>query len=347
MQRVATQRDHLQGRAFADRSAPDECAAEADWDVLLKTKLTAPLPRHALIDRPTVLSRLTTAFTGPLTLIAAPAGFGKTAALYDWLRRQQRAIAWVSLDASDNLPGRIWRYITAALHAACPAVHDDLLALLHTPHPHPIEAILIALINAITSASDDIILVLDDYHVIDTPAIHAAITFLIEHMPPQLHLVIASRADPPLPLARLRASGALSELRAADLRLTPEETGELLRQTMQRTITHDDIAALAAHTEGWAAGVQLIALAMNGHTDPQRFIASLCGGHPAILEYLTDEVLRQQPTTIQQFLLHTAILERLSGPVCDAVCDQQDSQAVLQALERANVLIAPLDDERR
>lgn len=285
---------------------------------MLKTKLALPIARPNLIPRLSLIAWMETAIRRPLTLISAPAGFGKTTLLYDWIQHSQQPVAWLSLDVGDNALSQLWRYGIAALHECYPAIDSHALAVLQAPQPRAIESVLIALINAIAAAPHAVLLVLDDYHVISNAAIHRAITFVIDHAPAQLHLVIASRTDPPLPLARLRARGILVELRAADLRMNHAESRAFLTQTMGLVLSAEDAAALSERTEGWIVGLQLAALSMQRRSDTYEFIAALRGSHHSILDYLTDEVLRQQPAAVQSFLLRTAILDRLCGSLCDA-----------------------------
>ena len=224
-----------------------------------------------------------------------------------------------------------------------------MLGVLQSPQPPPTESILTTLLNEITTIPDDFVLVLDDYHVIDAKPVDQALTFLLEHLPPQMHLVIATREDPQLPLARLRARGQLTELRAADLRFTPAEAAEFLNQVMGLNLSAEDIAALETRTEGWIAGLQLAAISMQGQQDATSFIKSFTGSHHFVLDYLVEEVLQQQPESVQTFLLRTSILDRLCGPLCDAVLldPPASGQATLEYLERANLFIVPLDNERR
>jgi LuxR family maltose regulon positive regulatory protein len=284
---------------------------------------------------------------GALTLVAAPPGSGKTTLLADWLRRQGRPVAWVALDEGDNDPVRFWAYAIAALDAACPGVGAEALAMLGTTQPGAPERALAVLINALAACGDEFILALDDYHVIASLPIHRTLLFLLEHRPANLRVVVASRADPPLPLTRLRARGELAEVRAADLRFTPEEAADFLERAMGLRLRSEVIAALDARTEGWIAGLQLAALAVRGGDDPARLVAAASGGHRHILDYLVEEVLERQPDDRRAFLLDTAILDRLDGPLCDAVTGREDSQATLEALEHDNLFLVPLDDERR
>jgi LuxR family maltose regulon positive regulatory protein len=314
---------------------------------LLKTKLYIPPVRPVLVPRPRLIERLNAGLQRKLTLISAPAGFGKTALAAQWISDlQSPVVAWLSLDEDDNDPARFFTYLIAALETVQADVGVDALALLQSPQPPPLQAVLTMLINSLTTIPADFVLVLDDYHVVEQQPIHDALTFLLDHLPPQMHLVIASRADPPLPLARLRTRSQLTELRAADLRFTPDEAAAFLNQAMGLSLSPEDVAALEARTEGWIAGLQLAALSMQGRDDIPGFIAAFTGSQHYILDYLVEEVLQRQPESIQAFLLQTSILERMTGPLCDALTDTGDGQTMLDRLEHANLFIAPLDDER-
>ena len=293
-----------------------------------------------------------------LILISAPAGFGKTTLVSEWLADCEQPVAWLSLDEGDNDPTRFLTYLVAALQTIAlskvegiaPKIGEGILAALQSPQPPSTEALLTDLLNEITAIPDNFILVLDDYHVIDSKPVDEALTFLLEHLPPQMHLVITTREDPHLPLARLRARDQLTELRAADLRFTPAEAAEFLNQVMGLNLSAEDIAALEARTEGWIAGLQLAALSMQGHQDTASFIKSFTGSHHFVLDYLIEEVLHQQPEDVQTFLLRTSILDRLCGPLCDAVLRfilSASGQETLEYLEHANLFIVPLDNERR
>jgi LuxR family transcriptional regulator, maltose regulon positive regulatory protein len=320
--------------------------ATPERDVLVATKFH--VPRAGFVPRPRLLARLAEGIGRGLTVVGTPAGFGKTTVLGDWARRSRRPAAWLSLDASDNDPARFWRYVAAALGRVRPGMDAPVVALLRGPHRPPLEAVATAVINELVSVPGEgaVALVLDDYHLIETSAVHESLTFLLNRLPPGLRLVVASRADPPLPLARLRARGQLAELRAADLRFTLAETAAFLREATGLDLPAESVAALQDRTEGWAAGVQLAALSLRGHADPARFVATFAGSHRYVLDYLTEEVLAGQPGPVQDFLLQTSVLERLCGPLCDAVTGQTDSQAQLEQLERANMFVVPLDEER-
>jgi LuxR family maltose regulon positive regulatory protein len=326
---------------------PPPADAAAERDVLLATKLHVPQSRPGFLPRPRLLERLAEATVRELVLACTPAGFGKTTLLGDWARRDPRPIAWLSLDEADNDPTRFWRYVAAALDGQGIGVGERLTPLLGGPRPAPPEAVVTALANTLAAHSDQVVLVLDDYHLIQAPPIHDSLTLLLERLPPQLRLVLASRADPPLPLARLRARGQLAELRAADLRFTTEETAALLGEVTGLELPAASLAALAARTEGWVAGLQLAGLSLQHHPDPAGFVTTFSGSHRYVLDYLTEEVLAQQPEQLVSFLLATSVLERLCGPLCDAVTGQADSQRLLEAVERANLFLVPLDEERR
>jgi LuxR family maltose regulon positive regulatory protein len=364
-------------------------------ELLLVTKLYIPRASHKLVPRLRLTGRLDEGMQRKLTLVSAPAGFGKTTLLAEWLKGRMPAprgqgglavsnyqstkVGWVSLDEGDNDPARFWTYFIAALETLHPGIDEGALGLLQSSSRPPIETVLTTLINAVATIPDDFALVLDDYHVIEAQPIHDGITFLLDHLPPQMHLVIACRSDPPLPLARLRGRGQLVELRAADLRFTPDEAATFLNQVMGLNLTAQHIAALEARTEGWIAGLQLAALSMQGREDTAGFIAAFTGSQHYILDYLMEEVLQRQTEIIQAFLLQTSILERMTGPLCDAVMAQaisdlpwptrqpalaraspgpvsvpgrggpggRQSQAVLDYLEHANLFVVPLDERRK
>jgi LuxR family transcriptional regulator, maltose regulon positive regulatory protein len=323
--------------------APAEGTAP-ERDVLLATKLHVPAPRPGFVARP----RLVGPLGGGLLLVCAPAGFGKTALLADWLRAGGRPVAWLSLDAGDNDPVRFWRHVVAALNRGARPGIGDRVASLVGPQVPSCQVLVTTLINELAAQPDEneIVLVLDDYHLIDAQQVHTSLTFLLEHLPPGLHLVLASRSDPPLPLARLRASGQLAELRTDDLRFTAEEAAALLRESAGPGLPDAAVGALVARTEGWAAGLQLAALSLRGRSDIAGFVAAFSGSHRYILDYLTGEVLDGQPEQLREFLLETSVLDRLSGGLCDAVTGRDDGQAMLERVEQAGLFLVPLDEVR-
>jgi len=315
--------------------------------LILATKLYIPPPRPQLVPRLRLIERLNEGLRRKLTLISAPAGFGKTTLVSEWVAGCERPAVWLSLDEGDSDPTRFLAYFIAALQTIAPTTGVGVLAALQSPQPPPTELLLTTLLNEIAVIPDNFILVLDDYHAIEAQPVDMALAFLLEHLPPQMHLVIATREDPPLPLARLRVRGQLTELRAADLRFTPAEAVEFLNQMMGLNLSAENIAALEAHTEGWVAGLQLAALSMQGRSDAASFIKSFTGSHHFVLDYLVEEVLQRQPEPVRNFLLQTAILDRLCSPLCDAVTGQEDGRGMLEALERGNLFVVPLDDQRR
>jgi LuxR family transcriptional regulator, maltose regulon positive regulatory protein len=328
-------------------AAPAGVAASGP-DVLLATKLHVPRPQRGFVPRPRLACALDEGLARRLILVCAPAGFGKTALLADWIRRGQRPVAWLSLEAADNDPARFWRYVVAALDRAPPGIAERVGPLLGPPAPRSFEGLVTALINELAAwpGEDEVVLVLDDYHEIDAQQVHGSLEFLLEHLPPGLHLVLASRSDPPLPLPRLRAGGQLAELRADDLRFTAAEAAALLRESAGADLPAAAVAALEARTEGWVAGLQLAALSLGGQADPAGFVAAFSGSHRYVLDYLAEEVLDRQREELRTFLLETSVLERLSGGLCDAVTGRADSQAMLEQVERVGLFLVPLDDVR-
>ena len=321
--------------------------AASERDALLATKLHVPGPRPGFVARSRLAGALGEGLARGLVLVCAPAGFGKTALLADWVRSGDRRVAWLSLDAADNDPARFWRHVVAALDRARPGIGERVAPLLGPPRSS-FEGLVTALINELAArpGEDEIALVLDDYHLVDARPVHASLAFLLEHLPPGLHLVLAGRSDPPLPLARLRAGGQLAELRADELRFTAEEAAALLRAAIGADLPAAAVAALAARTEGWAAGLHLAALSLRGQADPAGFVATFSGSHRYVLDYLAGEVLDGQPEEVRAFLLQTSVLERLSGELCDAVTGRTGSQAMLEQVERANLFLVPLDEVR-
>jgi LuxR family maltose regulon positive regulatory protein len=332
---------------LAERPATTPAAAAtAERDALLATKLHLPRTRPGFVARPRLVDRLAPAHGGELTLVCAPAGFGKTALVADWARSSRRPVAWLSLDEGDNDPARFWRHVAAALDRVRPLDAEGVAALLGGLESTSFEAVVTAMVNQLAGVTEELVLVLDDYHLIQAPPIHASLGFLIDHLPAQLRLVVASRADPPLPLARLRARGQLVELRERDLRFTPTEAAALLRTAVGPDLPEAAVAVLADRTEGWVAGLQLAALSLQGHADMDAFVQSFSGSHRYVLDYLAEEVLDRQPQQLRAFLLETSVLERLSGSLCAAVTGRADSQRLLEQIERANLFLVPLDEVR-
>ena len=345
---------------------------------LLQTKLYVPRLRPFRVPRPHLIKKLNQGIQqgSKLTLVSAPAGFGKTTLVNDWVKQMEQSASWLSLDEGDNDLVRFLSYFVAALNqidGPVPSAYsgqalskaegtkavigEGTLVMLRSPQLPPITAVLTSLINEIAAISHNIILILDDYHLIDAPPIHDVLSFLLENQPPHFHLVIATREDPPFPLSRMRVRGHLTELRAADLRFTPSEAAEFLNQVMGLDLTGENIALLEKRTEGWIAGLQLASLAMQGHISMQGrdvadgfisdFIAAFTGSHRLVLDYLIEEVLEQQPEEIQTFLLQTAVLSRLTAPLCNTLTGQNNSQETLEYLEHSNLFIVSLDEERR
>ena len=316
---------------------------------LLETKVYVPKPRRALVARPKLRERLSRGAESKLTLVSAPAGFGKTTLIAEWLAStasKERSTAWLSLDQGDNEPVLFWTYLVSALQTAAPGIGAAALSVVQSPQP-PIEAALATLLNELGTLPNDLVLVLDDYHVIEAREIQSGMDFLLDHLPPRVHLVIATRADPALPLPRLRARGELVEIRAADLRFTPDEAAAYLNEVMGLDLAARDVATLEARTEGWVAALQLAALSMQERDDVAGFIAGFAGDDRYIVDYLVEEVLQRQPEGVREFLLETSILDRLTGPLCDAVTGQEEGNATLEAMERGNLFVVALDNSRR
>jgi LuxR family maltose regulon positive regulatory protein len=328
-------------------AAPAGVAA-SERDVLLATTLHVPRAQPGFVARSRLGRALGDALARPLVLVCAPAGFGKTVLLADWARSGNLPVGWLSLDPGDNDPARFWRHALAALDRAHPGIAERAAPLLGPPASSSFEGLVTALINDLAArrGEDELLLVLDDYHLIDSPQVHTPLTFLLKHLPPGLRVVLASRSDPPLPLARLRAAGQLAELRAADLRLTEEEAAALLREAIDADLPDAAVAALEARTEGWAAGLQLAGLSLRGQADPAAFVAAFSGSHRYVLDYLGEEVLDRQEPELRGFLLETSVLDRLSGDLCDAVTGRAGSQAMLEEIERAGLFLVPLDEVR-
>jgi len=317
---------------------------------LLSTKLFFPRARSNLVSRQRLIEQLNAGLRKPLTLISAPAGYGKTTLVSDWHSRfgSEYPLAWLSLHPDDNNLTRFLTYISAALETLDPRLPQDLISQLHLPQLPPVEELVTALINGVNAFPQDFALVLDDCHAITDPTIHAALAYLLDHLPPKMHLVMLTRTDPPIHLAKLRARGEMVELRASDLRFSGEECAHFLQEVMGLSLSEENIRALDQRTEGWAVGLQMAALSMQGKEEPAIFINAFTGSHRYILDFLSEEVIQGQTEEIQTFLLQTSILDRLSGPLCDAVLGgSQESAQILVDLERKNLFLIPLDDERQ
>ena len=296
---------------------------------LLMTKLYVPPTRAKLISRPRLIQRLAEGLARPLTLISAPAGFGKTTLISEWRTSEAGhdfPLAWLSLDVEDNDPTRFLTYFIAALQTLRTTIGESALALLQSTPPSPPHSILTSLINDLAGMPAPFAAVLDDYHFIVAPPIDEALAFLLDHLPSQMHIIMTTRADPPLSLARLRARDQLAEIRAADLRFTPGEAAAFFNHVMRLNLSADDSAALTQHTEGWIAGLQLAALSLQSSADVSGFIAAFTGSQRYIVDFLIEEVLERQSESTQSFLLLTSILERMTGPLCDALTGRADGQ---------------------
>src|SRR5829696_3170980 len=319
-------------------------------DSLVYTKLRPSQARPELVARPRLTAKLERESGRKLTLISAPAGFGKTTLLVEWLKGRadgDHSVAWVSLDEGDNDPVRFLSYLVAALRRTVgEGFGEGVLAALRSPEPPRMEAVLGAFVNELDDLPGEIAVVLDDYHVIDSESVHRIVSFLLERLPEGVHIVISGRVDPPLPLARLRTRGQMSELHAADLRFTPEEAAAFLSDVMGLNLSAGDVAALEQVTKGWIAALQLAALSMRERKDISGFIRSFSGSHRDVFDFLAEEVLQRQTDQVQTFLLETSILDRLSGPLCDALTGRNNGQRTLERLERENLLVVPLDDDR-
>jgi len=321
---------------------------------LLTTKLHIPLPRPTLVPRPRLIEKLDAGLHAAckLILISAPAGYGKTTLVSSWLRETNVSSVWLSLDEGDDDPIRFLQYLIAALQRIIPTIREDLPGTLQAMQPAPLGTLMNLLINEIAEHAAPFVLVLDDFHVIHAQPILEMLAFLLEHMPLQMHLMLLSRTDPPLPLSRLRVRSQLVDIRADQLRFAPDEIAVFLNQVIGLKLSADDIAAMEARTEGWIAGLQLAALSMQGCQDIHGFVSAFTGSHYYIMDYLVEQVLKLQPEEVRSFLLQTSILDRMCGPLCNAVVEVDatepiDGQAMLEALEQMNLFVVPLDDERR
>ncbi|HKF35879.1 MAG TPA: AAA family ATPase [Ktedonobacteraceae bacterium] len=341
---------------------PEEVLLEPLADELLATKFFVPVSSHVLVARPRLSTLLDKGFQCSLTLVSAPAGFGKTTLPSSWVQalpKETAQVAWVSLDEQDNDPLRFWKYVFTALDRLQPGLCSEFVTYLHTQQAPSIQYLLTALINRLAEHPQRWLLVLDDVHLVTEPVIHTSLTYLLDHLPAQLRIILASRSDPPWPLARLRASGQLLEVRAEQLRATAEEAALFLREVMGVQLSDQELAVVQQRTENWLVGLQLVGLSLQGisptinrdilpggQVTKRDLLSEVSGNQDYILDYLTDEILHQQPRAIQTFLLSTSILEQLSAPLCDAVLEQQGSQHVFEVLERSNLFLTPLDNSR-
>lgn len=317
---------------------------------LLETKFYAPRHGRSLVARPRLIERLDRGADSKLTLVSAPAGFGKTTLLAEWLadsRTDRKSAAWLSLDRADNESLSFWTHLILSLQTAAPGVGSGALTLLQDPGPAPVETVLSTFLNELGAMPNELVMVLDDYHVVDAPDVQNQMAFVLDHLPAQTHIVIATRADPSLPLARLRARAELVEVRAADLRFRPDEAAAYLTEVMGLDLGATDIAALEARTEGWIAALQLAALSMQGRDDAANFIAAFAGDDRYVVDYLVEEVLQRQPGDVRAFLIQTSILDHLNGSLSDAVTGRDGGKVMLEALERSNLFLVPLDDRRQ
>jgi len=313
---------------------------------LIVTKTRPPQMPPDRVARPRLSRKLFEALKHKLVLVSAPAGYGKTTLVVEALKEYKKPAGWLTLEAEENLPGNFWKYFILALQSIMPGVCGPVFSTLQSPQPPPLEWVLATIINSISNPESDFVLVLDDYHNIDSPAVHQGMNFIIEHLPPRAHLVIVSRADPPLPLARWLVKGEMVEIRASDLSFSGEETAAFMKQTAGIVLSGPDLELLENRTEGWVAGLKMAAFSLKGKQNISAYIRAFSGSNRYVMDYLAEEVLNQQPSGLKQFLLETSILERLCAPLCDAVTERSDSQSLLAHLEATNLFISPLDDER-
>jgi LuxR family maltose regulon positive regulatory protein len=336
---------------MGEASAPGSTGQASERDALLAAKLHTPRPLPGFVARPWLTERLDEGLARRLILVCAPAGYGKTELLAAWAGGGRRPVAWLSMDEGDNDPARFWRHVAAALERACPGISGRTGPLLGPPPPRSYQGVVTALVNELAHppAAGQALLVLDDYHLISAQPVHAAVGFLLDHLPPGLRVVLATRSDPPLRLGRLRARGELTELRVDDLRFTEGEATVLLRGAAGAAapiLTGSAIEALTAKTEGWAAGLYLAGLSLQSQDDPDAFVAAFSGSHRYVLHYLAEEVLDRQDAQVRAFLLETSVLDRLSGDLCDTITGGSGGQAMLERIERAGLFLLPLDEVR-
>ena len=324
-----------------------EAYKKAHSNNIVPTKIQLPPLRSKLVSRVELLRKLEPSAHHRLTLVTAPAGYGKTTLVLNWIHRREACSAWLSLDAEDNDPVRFWVYVVAALQQLVPQLGKQTLELIQASTPHHMQSVVASLVNELSMTEGAIVLVLDDYHLIQNPAIHDTLAFLIDHLPTHFHLTITTRTEPPLPLARFRARGQMLELGSDDLRFSQEETLRFFSEVMGLSLQEEAIAALARKTEGWVAGLQLAGLSLQNQADQADFVTSFTGDDRYIVDYLAEEVLKQQSETTQDFLLKTSILERMTGSLCDAITGREDGQEMLDLLERSNLFVIPLDNRRQ
>ena len=342
-------KDRSPTRPNASNGSLNRRSSETDKNlryIPLKTKLYIPPLRSELVSRSRLFDRLNQCIRRKLTLISAPAGFGKTTLLADWVHRSKISVSWFSVDTGDNDPVIFLHYVIAGLQTLETWVGNAALNLLRSPQPPPVDSILANLINDISETHEDIVLVIDDYHAIESRRVHDLISFFIEHMPEHLHIVIATRSDPPVSLSRWRSQNHLIEIRTAELCFTAEEAAQFFNECLKLKLSPDEIELLESRTEGWIAGLQLAAISIRGQNDPSLFIRHFSGDNRYIMDYLVEEVIHQQPEQLRQFLLQTSFLDRMSASLCDAVTRSKNSQLMLEQMEKANLFIIPLDDQR-
>jgi LuxR family transcriptional regulator, maltose regulon positive regulatory protein len=316
---------------------------------LLTTKLFIPQPRPGLIVRPRLMERLDSILTNRLTLVSAPAGYGKTTVLSQWIikNKSQFKVSWVQLDDNDNDPVRFWDYVVEALKKEQPTAGQITSSMLHAPQQIPFEATLTPLINDLSQITENVVLVLDDYHLIKSEAVHTTVAFLVDHIPFNFHLVISTRIDPPLPVSRFRGRGTLLEFSAHDLQFSVNESAEFFKQETEAELSSEDNLALYSRSEGWAVGIKMAAMAMRGRQDIHQFVNSFTGSQRYIMDYLIEEVIKRQPEDVRNFLLNTAILQKMTPALCNAVTGHADGWDMLMKLEQANLFLVQLDDSRR
>ena len=313
---------------------------------LLATKLYIPPARSGILFRSRLVEQLNSEILKPFTLISAPAGYGKTTVLSTWADSCGQAAAWLNLDEGDNDPVRFWRYVDAALQEVDSHLGEGLRPVLFSMQPPALEQLITGFVNDVMRSGVSLILILEDYHLIHNAEVHKSINFLLDNLPPGLHVIITTRSDPPLHLALRRGRGQVAEIRAGDLRFAPDEVAGFINEIMQLGLTDEDINILERRTEGWITGLYMAALSLKGEADRHGFVTTFSGDDRHIADYLIEEVLQRQPVDFQRFLLQTSILEQMNAALCDAVLDRQDSQMMLNALERANLFIQPLDNQR-